>query len=264
MDRSEAYFLTRLARRGGDFLITVLLWAYYTIGFVVCFSPFYVVAYFFSKSREKSFQRLNHKFCKGFFVLVRLLVPKHTWHIGRDVLEIRSCVIVCNHVSYLDPLIMVSLFERHKTIARASLYRLPLFGLMLRLSGYIPSTAEGKLKGLIIQHMETMNDFLAAGGNLFIFPEGTRSRDGSLGSFNKGAFKIARLCRAPIKVLFIHNTDALFRPGTFLFDTFVENKITLELVAAIEPDYEKSDFSIFDLMAQVHGLLRKESQRYAS
>ena len=45
----------------------------------------------------------------------------------------------------------------------------------------------------MIERIDTMDNFLANGGNLFIFPEGTRSRDGTIGRLNKGAFNIARL-----------------------------------------------------------------------
>ncbi len=262
MDRSQNHCLTRSTKWLADLVVTLLLWGYYTVGFLVFFSLFYVMAYLFSKNRETSFQRLNHRFYKGFFSLVRVLAPQHKWRIDSDVSGIRSCVIVCNHVSYLDPLILISLFEKHKTIAKSSLFKLPLFGRMLRLSGYIPSTSEGKLKELMIQHIETMNDYLAAGGNLFIFPEGTRSPDGNIGSLNKGAFKIARLCRTPIKVLFVRNTDVLFRPGRFLFNACVPNTITLELIETIEPDYQSKAFSISRLMGQVHMLLSTQSSRH--
>ena len=57
-----------------------------------------------------------------------------------------------------------------------------------------------------------MGDYLSSGGNLFIFPEGTRSRDGKIGKFNDGAFKIAKRFEAPIKVLQIKNTNGLFTP----------------------------------------------------
>ena len=264
MDRSEKHFLTRPTKWVADLVVTLLVWGYYTVGFLVFFSLFYLMVYLFSKNRETSFQRLNHRFYKGFFILVRVLVPQHKWRIGSDVPGIRSCVIVCNHVSYLDPLLLISLFEKHKTIAKSSLFKIPLFGHMLKLSGYIPSTSEGKFKELMIQHIESMNHYLAAGGNLFIFPEGTRSPDGNIGSLNKGAFKIARLCRTPIKVLFIRNTDALFRPGRFLFSTCVPNTITLEILETIEPDYQSKTFSISRLMLHVHTLLSTQSARHHS
>ncbi len=245
-----------------DFMITILLWTYFTIGFLAFFSIPYIKAFLFSKNREISFQRLNHKFYRGFFVLVRILIPQHKWHIGSDVPGIRSSVIVCNHVSYLDPLLLISLFEKHKTIVKNSFFKVPIFGRMLILSGYIPSTFEGKWSELMIPRIEAVKDYLADGGNVFIFPEGTRSRDGNIGSFHKGAFKIARLCNAPIRVLFIRNTNMLFRPGRFLFNTSVSNTITVELLNTVDPDYRSDTFSISGLISHVRSLLEAQVEKY--
>ena len=212
-----------------DLIVTLLLWVYFTLGFIVFFSPFYLAAYLFSENCEYSFQHLNHNFCKGFFFLIRVLIPGQKWHIADEIKSIRSSVIVCNHLSYLDPLLMISLYPRHKTIVKSTFFRVPIFGWMLKQSGYIPSTSEGKLSELMIERIDTMDDFLANGGNLFIFPEGTRSRDGTIGRLNKGAFKIARLCRTPIKVLYITNTNKLFTPGRLLFNTMAVSYTHLTL-----------------------------------
>jgi len=122
-------------------------------------------------------------------------------------------------------------------------------------SGYIPSTCEGELSDLMIESIGQMDNYLAAGGNFFVFPEGTRSRNGAIGRLNKGAFKIARLCKKPIKVLFVRNTDKLFRPGKFLFNTCVANTITVDLLASIEPDYQSDTGSTSELMIEVRSLL---------
>jgi 1-acyl-sn-glycerol-3-phosphate acyltransferase len=132
---------------------------------------------------------------------------------------------------------------------------------MLKRSGYIPSTSEGRLSELMIDSFDTMDDFLASGGNLFIFPEGTRSRDGTIGRLNKGAFKIARLCQTPIKVLYIRNTNKLFTPGKFLFNTLVSNTITVEPITGIEPDYQSDKFSISELMSQIRSLLENQKEK---
>ena len=116
----------------------------------------------------------------------------------------------------------------------------------------------------MIQRIEEMDAYLASGGNLFIFPEGTRSRDGRIGQLNKGAFKIARRCRKPIKVLFIRNTNKLFRPGKFLFNTCSANTITVEPLASIEPDYQSEAFSISQLMFQVRSILEMQEAKQTS
>jgi len=259
MKKPETHLLCRYFKPVSDVIVTVLLWSYFTVGFVILFYPSYLAAYLFSENREISFQRLNHKFYKGFFYLARLLVFGHKWIISDDVRSIRSSIIVCNHISYLDPIFFVALFEKQKTIVKSTFFRVPIFGRMLKLSGYIPSTSGTNLSDLMLRHIEAMDDYLASGGNFFVFPEGTRSRDGTIGLINKGAFKIARLCKASIKVLFIRNTNKLFKPGKLLFNTCVSNTITVELLAIMEPDYQKSTFSISELMSEVRSIL--EAQR---
>jgi len=243
-----------------DLIVTLLLWSYFTLGFIIFFSPFYLAAYLFSENREYAFQRLNHNFNKGFFFLVRVFIPGQKWRIADDIKSIQSSVIVCNHLSYLDPLLLISLFPQHKTIVKSTFLSVPIFGWMLKQSGYIPSTSDGRLSELMIERIDAMDGYLASGGNLFIFPEGTRSRDGTIGRLNKGAFKIARLARTPITVLYVRNTNKLFTPGKFLFNTLVSNTITVEQIASIEPDYQSKNFSTSDLMSQVQSLLetRKE------
>ena len=242
-------------------MVTLVLWAYFTLGFIVFFSPFFLAAYLFSENREYAFQRLNHNFYKGFLFLVRVFIPGQKWLISGEIRSIRSSVIVCNHQSYLDPLLLISLFKQHKTIVKSTFFRVPIFGWILKQSGYIPSTSEGRLSELMIERIDAMDGYLTAGGNLFIFPEGTRSRDGAIGRLNKGAFKIARLCRTPVKVLFIRNTNKLFTPGKFLFNTMVSNTITVEQIADIEPDYQSESFSISELMSQVRSLLETQNKK---
>lgn len=222
-------------RRVRDLLITVVMWTYFTLGFVVLFSPFYLIAGVFSRDRETAFQRLNSLFYRGFFFLIRVLMPAHRWHIDPAVSSIRSAVIVSNHVSYLDPLVLISLFERHKTIVKGRLFKIPIFGWMLAHAGYIPSEATGWRADVMIRQMSSLPAFLAAGGNLFIFPEGTRSRDSRLGDFNTGAFKIARNCGAPIEVIRIHNTDRMFPPGRFAFRSRGPNRISVQRIGRLDP-----------------------------
>jgi len=238
-----------------DLIVTLILWIYYTVGFVFLFAPFYLFARLFSRDVSKSFQRLNARFYRWFFILLRFLAPACQWQVASDVKSIRGAVIVANHASYLDPILLISFFPRHTTIAKDRLFHIPLYGRMLRLSGYIPSAAGGAMADLMLEAMEKMPAWLAAGGNLIVFPEGTRSRDGQLGPLNTGAFKIARLCRAPIHVLYLENTARLFRPGRFLFDTRTANTIRVVHLDCIQPRYDEPGFSLAGLMDQVRGLL---------
>ncbi len=216
--------------------VTLACWTYFTLGYILFFAVRYAVYSWFPAQREFRFQSLNCRFYRGFFGLLRMLVPRHRWRIDPEVTALRSAVLVCNHVSYLDPLLFISLFEKQKTVVKTTFFKVPIFGWVLRHSGYFPAGGDDRFGGLMIDQVERLGTFLAGGGNFFIFPEGTRSRDGRIGPLNRGALKIARLSRAPIVVLQLTNTDKLFAPGRFLFTTRTANEISLSVIALLDAD----------------------------
>jgi len=236
--KSSLGSLVSLVNRCLDCAATLTCWGWFILGYFVFFSWRYVGAALFAKDTEAGFQRITNQFYRIFFRIVKLTAPRHTISIDEKVSAIRSSVIVCNHLSYLDPLLLIALFERHKTIVKTRFFAMPVFGWIIRKSGYLPSTTEGEFSKMMIEHLETMETYLADGGNLFVFPEGTRSRDGKIGPLNKGALKIARMCRAPIYVLQLKNTEKLFTPGKFLFNTRIHNTISVKIIDCIEPDYQ--------------------------
>jgi len=230
--------ILQLAARTQDLGVTLLLWAYFTLGFVIGFAPLYVWVAVTRRgrlARETGYQQINHRFYRGFFWLAKTLMPGYRWRISADLLTLQGAVLVCNHISYLDPLALMSIYPRHKTIVKGGLFSIPIFGRMLDWSGYIPSDGEGRRGEILFNQMETMGAFLAAGGILFIFPEGTRSRDGRLGDFNPGAFKIARNHGVPLHVLTIKNTAQMFKPGSFSFNSRGSAIISLDLAGTIAP-----------------------------
>jgi 1-acyl-sn-glycerol-3-phosphate acyltransferase len=238
-----------------DVVITSLIWAYYIFSYLVFFSFCYFAAFLFSKDREIAFQRVNHLYYRSFFSFLRIIVPGLEFKIHDEVLSVRSSVIVCNHLSYIDPILLISLFEKHKTIVKNVFFSVPIFGWVLNTAGYLPATASGGLVSLMMERLNDLEGYLSSGGNLFVFPEGTRSRDGNLGRFNEGAFKIAKRCNAPIQVVLIRNTERLFRPDRFLFNTCIENTIEVRLIGSIRTDYQGRGSSVSELKERARSLL---------
>ena len=240
-----------------DVIVTLLMWIYFTWGFFLFFTPRYVAAWHRRTDREAAFQRLNCIFFRWFFRLLRLITPGVTLNIRDEVRTIRSSIIVCNHLSYLDPILLVSLFEKQKTIVKSAFFNVPVFGWILRKSGYITSQAGDDYASLMIRNIENIREYLASGGNVFIFPEGTRSRTGRLGPFNKGAFSIARYCRAPIQCLMIRNTGRLFVPGRFRFNTCMPVAIEVERIGVFDPDYDDPAFHLSALISEIRSLYER-------
>ena len=231
-------------RRILDFCLTVLLWAYFLAGYLfvllLLFIPFVLTA----RRRDIALQRINHIHLKIFFALTRFFASGVQFNIDEKVRTLRSSVIVCNHISYLDPILLVSLYERHTTIVKSSFFKVPVFGWFLKKTGYVPSAPSEMEGSAMIGNLEAIKEHLAAGGNLFVFPEGTRSRDGRLAPFNKGVFSIARYCNTGVALVMIRGTDRLFEPVTFIFHIHSRRPVSLELIGSITPDYQSADFSI--------------------
>lgn len=239
------------ADRGIDCLVTLVCWAWFLFGFILFFSWRYLAAGLLVKDPESIYQRMNSQFYRIFFRIVRTIAPRHQMEIDDQVAAIRSSVIVCNHLSYLDPLLLIALFPQQRTIVKTRFFGVPIFGWIITKSGYLPASSEGPFAKMMIRQMETMGSYLKAGGNLFVFPEGTRSRDGKLGTLNEGAFKIARMCRVPLYVLEIRNTDKLFTPGKFFFNTRIKNTISVKIIDRIDLDSQQHPPSTSELIQRV-------------
>jgi 1-acyl-sn-glycerol-3-phosphate acyltransferase len=209
-----------------DLLVTLTLWVYFIGGFATVFLPLYLVAMVVPWRRAQHTQWLNFIFFSGFFGLLRILTPALRLRISPEVRRLRSAVVICNHQSYLDPILLASIFRRQATIVKPIFFRVPVFGWILDASGYMAPAADRS--GRMVRRVERVTELLANGGVLFVFPEGTRSRDGSVNPFKTGAFKLARLLDAPIEYVLIQNTGKVFVPGRFLFRTCVPR--TMELV----------------------------------
>lgn len=241
-----------------DVAVTILIWVYFILGFLILFAPRYGWAWLRAKDREVAFQRLNQRFFRNFFRILRCITPGLTLQVHGDVGEIHSSIIVSNHLSYLDPLLLISLFEKQKTIVKKTFFKTPIFSYLLRESGFIPATNGADDSALMIRNCENIKEYLASGGNVFIFPEGTRSRTGRLGPFNKGAFSIAHYCRAPIECLLIRDTNRLFVPGRSWFNTCVDNTIEVKKIGSFLPDYRDPDFRLAALIREIRTLYEEK------
>ena len=248
-------------RRTNDLFVTLVLWVYFILGFLILYFPRYLIGFLPREKRELRYQRLHHLFFRRFFSLVRFLIPSLSFKIDPGVNGIQSAVIVCNHLSYLDPLLLISQYEWQKTIAKSTFFRVPVFGWLIKQSGYVPAAGKGVSAWHVAEHILGLGVYLKTGGNVFVFPEGTRSRTGKIADLAGGAFEIAKRSNAPVKVLFVENTDMLFKPGTFLFNTAIRQPIQLRLIASLDPDYSDPDFSVDTMMGEVKALFETETSR---
>lgn len=108
-------------------------------------------------------------------------------------------VLVCNHVSYVDWLIIASACNRPvHFVMHATIYRQPVLRWLFRLAKVIPIDSGRKSPTLLRQAFKDMAGILRAGGLICIFPEGCLTRTGQIGRFRPGIETIIRQTPVPV------------------------------------------------------------------
>ncbi|MGB7878421.1 MAG: lysophospholipid acyltransferase family protein [Ilumatobacteraceae bacterium] len=120
----------------------------------------------------------------------------------------RPYVVVSNHESFVDILLISHLPTEMKWMSKIEILRIPLVGWMMRLARDIP-LERGDAES-IAKAMEASRERLSTNVSVMIFPEGTRSKTGELRPFKTGAFRLAIEAQVPILPLAVYGTrDAL-------------------------------------------------------
>jgi 1-acyl-sn-glycerol-3-phosphate acyltransferase len=143
------------------------------------------------------------------------------WTIGARVIvqgseKIRpdGCYIfMANHASLLDlPALFGHLPSNCRVIAKKELFYVPLFGWNLWAAGHFPVDRSNPRK--TARSLRLVIEGVRGGKSLLVFPEGTRSADGTLKGFKAGAFKIALRAGVPIVPISISGTHILLPKGS--------------------------------------------------
>ncbi|HEY4936664.1 MAG TPA: 1-acyl-sn-glycerol-3-phosphate acyltransferase, partial [Puia sp.] len=128
----------------------------------------------------------------------------------------KPAVLIANHQSFLDILIMTMLHPKVVLLTNNWVWNSPLFGWLVRMAGYYP-VARG-----IENSLEYLEERVKAGYSIAVFPEGTRSPDEHIKRFHKGAFFIAEKLNLDILPVLIHGTGYTMSKGDYLLkDGFV-------------------------------------------
>ena len=159
-------------------------------------------------------------------------------------------VLVANHLSLLDILVLFRLFRHFKWVSKIENFHVPCIGWNMTMNGYVKLRRGSRAS--ILQMFRDCERVLAEGSSLMIFPEGTRSPTGRMRRFKAGAFEIALRNRCPIVPIALHGTsDALPKSGFVL-----QGRHPIEIDVLETLPYESfADLSVEQLTDHVRGLI---------
>lgn len=217
-------FITNPTKKGNfpytlvHLTITTLTYTLFVIGSLLLFIIRVLLTFvpISAKKKKEIFSRTIMYFMRAFLFLV-FYTKKEIINPAAENFK-TPAIIVANHQSMIDILIMLSLAPKIIMVTNKWVWNSPIFGHVVRYADFIPSH-EG---------FENMNEIIrkkvAEGYSVIIFPEGTRSVDGKIKRFHKGAFMLAKNLKLDIVPITLYGTGKLLnkkqmyyiKPGTFV------------------------------------------------
>jgi 1-acyl-sn-glycerol-3-phosphate acyltransferase len=125
----------------------------------------------------------------------------------------RPYVILSNHESFVDMLLLSHLPWEMKWLSKETVFKIPLVGWLMTMAGDVRLIRGNKES--IVEAMKDCSDRLGKRTSVMLFPEGTRTRDGSLGQFKDGAFRLAIEHQVPILPMVVNGTREALQAGSW-------------------------------------------------
>lgn len=189
-------------------LLIVLLTLFYT--------PLFLLIWLLTVAFDKKLLLL-HYFSNIWGSSFTVLVPG--WKveiIGKEKIKRKNTkIIVANHQSQEDILLMYRLGIPFKWVSKAEVFRIPIYGWLMYLKGDIKlqRSSKASIKKMLLDSEKVIRK----GSSIAIFPEGTRSKTGNLGNFKDGAFALAKKTQTSILPVVIYGTGCEFISSNFYF-----------------------------------------------
>jgi 1-acyl-sn-glycerol-3-phosphate acyltransferase len=235
-----------------NFVISIFLWV---AGCVITAAAFFAswlikVAPFPIRDRA----RLVHAQC--FWWSDALIKPNPFWKLTVKGLENidhnQTYVIVANHQSLADIIIIYQIKMYFKWVAKAELLKVPFIGGLLWVNDHVLVSREDL--GSVKEVYRKAGAWLRSGVSMLFFPEGTRSPTDEMGEFKNGAFKLAIKEKRPILPVYLGGTREAIPKGGFVFKTKGVGRLV------VHPPIDTSALTIADygsLRDRVRDLLQK-------
>ncbi len=170
----------------------------------------------------------------------------------------RTSFFICNHIDLWDAFIIYSAIPQFvRGLEHESHFKIPAYGWMMRRFGNVPVPPEGNL-AKYKQMMKLTKERLESGVSLIVFAEGSRTKDGLVGEFNPGAFRMAIQYGYPIAPMSIVGAYEFSKKGDW---KLFPSKITVYMHDTIDTaGLGKND--VEPLMRRVHSIVARPVNEY--
>lgn len=237
------------------------IWVLFVFVFFVFFiiTPYTLIYRLIGKDSDKKRLRFHAMIQKLLGIAVRH-IPRVKFHYDNSIGETfdRPAVIVANHQSHLDLLCMLQMTPKIVILTNDWVWRNPIYGAIIRYAEFYP------VKDGYEALLPKLRSLVDRGYSIVVFPEGTRSEDGEIGRYHKGAFLLAQQLKVDLMPVVIHGAthvmpkrDLVLREGQLTvevkervrYDSFADKDtllLTKEMRALMKAQLEEIRIRIED------------------
>lgn len=187
------------------------LWSWFALGvIVIVWTPIVFVVWIATMPFDKGRYATGYTF-RRLCVLHQWLNPMWKFKTSGQLPANKRnpYVMVSNHESFVDMLLLSHLKMEMKYLSKESILRIPLVGWMMKMSGDVSLLRGDRSSGAAA--LVVCEKWLKRKMSVMIFPEGTRSSDGEMRGFKDGAFVLAIRTQTPMLPVVVHGTRSALR-----------------------------------------------------
>lgn len=164
-------------------------------------------------------------------------------------------IFASNHVSWFDVPALASVLPRYKFVAKAELFKVPIFGRAMRAAGMIEIQRENRKAAF--GAYDVAAERIKQGISVIVFPEGTRGHAYPLRPFKKGPFVLAIAAGVPIVPVIVHGTIEALRKGSFRVYPGTIDIHLLEPVSTAGVDYDHREALMQTVKSRMAAAMRE-------
>jgi len=202
------------------FIIIWIIFSTIVLGMIVIISSFF--------SKQGNFPHIIGRFWGKSILFVSRI--KVTVKGISNIDPSKSYIFMPNHQSNFDiPVLLGCIPAQFRWLAKAELFKIPIFGRAMRGCGYISIDRANRKSAF--RSLEKAAETIRNGASVLIFPEGTRSLDGKIRDFKKGGFVLTVDSGVSIIPVILHGTWSIMPKNTL---KIMPGNVTLEILPPIE------------------------------
>lgn len=233
---------------------------YYKLTASICITIYYAILVIFLiiiTRKQEIFFKYSKKWSQKLLNICRIKVNVINNFEKKDKSPL---IYISNHSSLFDiPIVITACQDNIAIMYKKELEKIPIFGWCLKVSPFIAVKREDPKSSM--KSLEEAIKAVQGKYSVLIFPEGTRSEDGTIGEFKRGAFMLATRSGKPILPMVIIGSNKILPKG---LKTINSGEVKVIYTNIIQPLNESNRLSEIALMNQVRNLIIEEYKQHLS